>query len=284
MMRIYNTPLDLTEATGVPAAPLRPAAIGNDPSARRLPGGFALAANQLPTADKLLALLPESPDAYPQTLDPVRDAILVVQMDAAGYRAASFLDDRILGPTTQGAWFPVAAISDAARRVQSARAVHFIFHTGHVGSTLVSRLLDESGDVLSLREPLPLRTLADARDVLNLPESLLSVAQSSDCLSMFMKLWGRGYAANRAIVVKATSSAGRLAIPLLEHSAASRAIVHESARRAVSGHAARWAEFAARSSRPRGRTNSTVAGLCRGAARAVARIVDWGNGGDELAR
>ena len=52
------------------------------------------------------------------------------------------------------------------------RAVHFIFHTGHVGSTLVSRLLDETGDVLSLREPLPLRTLADAMDVLTLPESL----------------------------------------------------------------------------------------------------------------
>ena len=183
-----------------------------------------LAANQPPpTADKLLALLPASPDAYPQALDLARDAVLVVRLDAAAYRAASFLDDRILGPTTQGAWFPVGSISDAARRVQHERVVHFIFHTGHVGSTLVSRLLDEIGDVLSLREPLPLRTLADARDVLALPESLLSAARFGHLLAMFMKLWSRGYEGNRGVVVKATSSAGRLAIPLLEHSAASRA-------------------------------------------------------------
>ena len=184
-----------------------------------------LAANQPPsTADKLLALLPASPDAYPQNLDLVRDAVLVVRMDAAAYRAASFLDDRILGPATQGAWFPVGTISDAARGVHDAHAVHFIFHTGHVGSTLVSRLLDEIGEVLSLREPLPLRTLADARDVLALPESLLSAGQFGHHLGMFVKLWGRRYGGNRGVVVKATSSAGRLAIPLLEHSTASRAI------------------------------------------------------------
>ncbi len=183
-----------------------------------------LAANQIPsTADNLLALLPASPDAYPQQLDLVRDAVLVVRIDAAAYRAASFLDDRILGPTTQGAWLPVGSISDATRRVHQGRALHFIFHTGHVGSTLVSRLLDEIGDVLSLREPLPLRTLADARDVLALPESLLSAEQFGHHLAMFMKLWSRGYDGNRGVVVKATSSAGRLAIPLLEHSAASRA-------------------------------------------------------------
>ena len=184
-----------------------------------------MAAQEPPsTAAELLALLPASPDAYPQALDLARDAVLTVRLDAAAYRAASFLDDRILGPTTQGAWFPVGSISDAARRVQHERVVHFIFHAGHVGSTLVSRLLDETGDVLSLREPLPLRTLADARDVLTLPESLLDVAQFGHHLAMFLKLWSRGYDGNRAVVVKATSSAGRLSIPLLEHSAASRAI------------------------------------------------------------
>ncbi len=175
-------------------------------------------------AGDLLALLPASPDAYPQKLDLIRDAVLVIRFDAAAYRAASFLDDRILGPDTQGAWLPVGAIGDATRGMGDGRAVHFIFHTGHVGSTLVSRLLDETGDVLSLREPLPLRTLADALDVLTLPESLLSAAQFSSHLAMFVKLWGRGYGDTCRVVLKATSSAGRLAVPLLEHSPASRAI------------------------------------------------------------
>jgi hypothetical protein len=175
-------------------------------------------------AGDLLALLPASPDAYPQQLDPIRDAVLVIRFDAASYRAASFLDDRILGPDTQGAWLPVGAIRDAMRGMGDERAVHFIFHTGHVGSTLVSRLLDETGDVLPLREPLPLRTLADAADVLALPESLLSAAQFDSHLAMFTRLWGRGYGDTRRVVLKATSAAGRLAVPLLARSAPSRAI------------------------------------------------------------
>ena len=184
-----------------------------------------MAANQPASiAEELLALLPASPDAYPQKLDLIREAVLVVRFNAAAYRAASFLDDRILGPSVQGAWLPIGSISDAARRAPAERAIHFIFHTGHVGSTLVSRLLDEIGDVLPLREPLPLRTLADAYDVLALPESLLSAAQFGHHLRTFTKLWSRGYDGNRCVVLKATSSAGRLAVPLLAQDAESQAI------------------------------------------------------------
>ena len=112
----------------------------------------------------------------------------------------------------------------ASRLVAKAGPLHFIFHTGHVGSTLVSRLLDETGVVLSLREPLPLRTLADAHDVLGRPDSLLSDAQFQLVLGVFMRLWARGYDSTRGIVVKATSSAGRLAVPILAGGERSRAI------------------------------------------------------------
>src|SRR6185295_10280597 len=125
----------------------------------------------------LKTLLPVSPDAYPQAVDLVRGLVLVIRMDARAYRAASFLDDRILGPSTEGTWIPGAAVTQAARQVAAARPLHFIFHTGHVGSTLLSRLLEEAGTVLGLREPLPLRTLADAYDVLGKPESLLGSPQ-----------------------------------------------------------------------------------------------------------
>jgi hypothetical protein len=93
-----------------------------------------------------------------------------------------------------------------------------------VGSTLVSRLLDETGDVLSLREPLPLRTLAEANDVLGHADSLLSGAQFEVALSLFMRLWSRGYDRTRSVVVKATSSAGRLHAPILAGNERSRAI------------------------------------------------------------
>src|SRR5262249_6727897 len=156
-------------------------------------------------ADDLLARLPASPDAYPQNIDLVRDAVLLVLFDANAYRSASFLDDRILGPATRGAWVPVARVAEAARLVKRTCPLHFIFHTGHVGSTLLSRLLDETGEVLSLREPLPLRRLADAFDVLDQPDSLSSRARFDLVLGTFLQLWSRGYAATRTVVLKATS-------------------------------------------------------------------------------
>jgi hypothetical protein len=175
-------------------------------------------------ADQLLEILPRSPGAYPQKLDLIRDAALVVKFDADAYRAASFLDDRILGPDTQGAWLPLDAVREAARSASHLRPLHFIFHTGHVGSTLVSRLLDDVEGVLSLREPMPLRTLADAHDVLCRPESLLSGDRFDAYLATFLTLWRRGYDATRCIVLKATSVAGRMAGPILRSHSESKAI------------------------------------------------------------
>ena len=173
---------------------------------------------------ELWAQLPVSPDAYPQKLDLVRDVLLVIRFDANAYRAASFLDDRILTPSTQGVWLPMARVTEAVSRIGSLRPLHFIFHTGHVGSTLVSRLLDETGFVLPLREPLPLRSLAEAHDVLGQPESLLSAAQFTSAFDATLRLWARGYEWTQAVVVKATSSAGRFAVPLLAARPVSRAL------------------------------------------------------------
>jgi hypothetical protein len=172
----------------------------------------------------LKALLPVSPDAYVQNVDLVRGLVLVIRMDARAYRAASFLDDRILGPATQGAWLPGPAVTQAARQAVGQKPLHFIFHTGHVGSTLLSRLLDETGQVLGLREPLPLRTLADAQDALATPESLLGESQFDSLQDMLLRLWSRGYDWTRAVVVKATSSAGRVAPGLMAAAPGSRAV------------------------------------------------------------
>ena len=176
------------------------------------------------TADALLAQLPDSPDVLPQKLDLIRECILLIQFGEDAYRSSSFLDDRILGPATRGAWLPVQRVADEARHATGPRPLYFIFHTGHVGSTLVSRLLDATGQVLSLREPLPLRTLSEAHDVLHAPESLLAPQQFDGLLDTLLRLWRRGYATTRAVVIKATSSAARLAPVLLARSTASRAI------------------------------------------------------------
>lgn len=176
------------------------------------------------TPNDLLSALPDSPDSYPQKLDLVRSCILQIAFGQDAYRAASFLDDRILTPTTLGTWVPIERVTASARLGRATRPLHYILHTGHVGSTLLSRLLDTSGTVLSLREPLPLRTLAEACDVLGRPESLLSEAQFDILVDTFVRLWGRGYPDTHCVVLKATSAAARIAPRLLQHSFAARAI------------------------------------------------------------
>jgi hypothetical protein len=168
--------------------------------------------------------LAASPDVYLQKVDLARDAALLVQLNESAYRAASFLDDRILAPDLNGGWSSLRSVLDAAQTIGERKPLHFILHTGHVGSTLLSRLLDESGCVLSLREPLPLRTLADARDTLELPESLLSRRDFDALEQALLTIWSRGYAATHSVVLKATSSACRIASPLLQRHDRARAV------------------------------------------------------------
>lgn len=143
-----------------------------------------------------------SPAMYPQALDGARAQILVIRMRGADYRAASFLDDRILSANTAGGWVPFGKVAEAASHFTSPRPLHFIFHIGHVGSTLLSRLLEEIDGVLPLREPMPLRALADA------PNPAM--------LETFLRLWSRGFDGTKSVVLKATSSAARLAQQLLD--------------------------------------------------------------------
>ena len=180
--------------------------------------------NNRPAAYDPLPTLLDSPDSYPQKLDLVRACILQIELDEPAYQAASFLDDRILGPHTRGTWLPIARVAAAAKPDHDTRPLHFILHTGHVGSTLLSRLLETTGSVLSLREPLPLRTLADASDVLGQPESLLSEPQFELVLDTFVRLWSRGYTTTNCVVLKATSAAARVAPWLMRRNAASRAV------------------------------------------------------------
>lgn len=84
-----------------------------------------------------------------------------------------------------------------------------------MGSTLLSRLIDETGDVLGLREPLPLRTLVELYDFGKAPDALFE---------MFLKLWSRGFPSTRTVMLKATSSAARLGPRLMAARPDARAV------------------------------------------------------------
>lgn len=165
---------------------------------------------------------------YPFKLDLARGRVLQIEMDEAEFRAASFLDDRILTPATKGGWTPLQAFFEAAAVPRPEFPLHFIFHTGHVGSTLVSRLLDETGRVLPLREPLPLRTLADLHDALADAPHRAATPGARDqfelLLATLLCLWRRGFATTEAVIIKATSSTARLAPTLLDAAPQAQAI------------------------------------------------------------
>ena len=81
-------------------------------------------------------------------------------MDREAYRAASFLDDRMLQQPVDAHIVPWPEVDDAMPRAGRASDARWIFHIGHVGSTLVSRLLGETRRCACVREPRLLRDLA----------------------------------------------------------------------------------------------------------------------------
>ena len=78
-----------------------------------------------------------------QALDPRAGVVRLVAMDREAYRAASFLDDRMLQQPVEGADRAVGQCRGAAIAGDARRDARWIFHIGHVGSTLVARLLGE---------------------------------------------------------------------------------------------------------------------------------------------
>jgi hypothetical protein len=97
-----------------------------------------------------------SPSWLPFAADPATDGLAFLRMTEAGYKAASFLDQRILRPDSELQQAPWPVMSAEARR-----DAQYIFHIGNVGSTLISRLLGELDTVFALREPLLLRSFAE---------------------------------------------------------------------------------------------------------------------------
>ena len=173
----------------------------------------------------LLAGLQANPDFLLQNLDFRERRGLVVKISESAYRQTAFLDERVLRADTQGAWFPLDSLLQAAAHMQIGRHPHYIFHVGHCGSTLVSRLLGELPNVFSLREPITLLALAIMQRGLETPESPLDAAEWRRLLNMSLALLSRTYHKEDQPLIKLTSAAGNLLGTLLAESEDSRALL-----------------------------------------------------------
>lgn len=139
-----------------------------------------------------------------QALDPRARLARLMRMDREAYRAASFLDARILAEKRDQRLCSLDELAAAASAVTDPPA-GWIFHIGHVGSTLVSRLLGELDGVLAIREPASLRDLAAA-----------SEQQRPELARSLSRLLARRLTGDRVTIVKATSFVSEMAPLLVE--------------------------------------------------------------------
>ena len=173
--------------------------------------------------------LAATPRLYPHALDTLFDRVVLVERTEEDFRSAAFLDDRSLQAGARReivAWQDVAAAMPRSAR----RDVQYIFHIGHVGSTLISRLLGELPALLALREPLLLRTFADQIRLAGRPECAWPPHSLQPRIETLTALLSRTFRSGQRAIVKATSFTSEAAPALVPHG--SRALlVYTSAQR-----------------------------------------------------
>ncbi|MBA3511647.1 hypothetical protein [Sphingomonas sp.] len=136
-----------------------------------------------------------------QALDPNAGVVRLIEMTPDGYRAASFLDDRMLQAPVHSVTRPFAEIA-AAIPADARGDARWIFHIGHVGSTLLARLLGELHGVLAVREPRILRDVAAS-------------GRRDQYVPAVRKLLSRTFAPGEIALVKATSFVSEIAAELV---------------------------------------------------------------------
>jgi hypothetical protein len=150
----------------------------------------------------------------------------LIRLDEDSYRSASFLDERVTGQAREGYRFAFERRDELLPAAgDAARAPLFIFHVGHCGSTLLSRALSAHEDVLPVREPLTLRTLADARRDLPHPWRPFSEDGWRAWLQAALGAHARGFHPRQRALVKATSQCNNLVRPVLACDRRARAVL-----------------------------------------------------------
>jgi hypothetical protein len=138
-----------------------------------------------------------------QALDPAANMVRLIAMSPQSYRAASFLDDRMMQQRVEAKIVPWRSVESLVPQM-ARRDARWIFHIGHVGSTLVARLLGEISGVLAIREPRFLRDITTVR----LPDRKAFTNAAA-------ALYSRTFAPDEVALVKATSFTSELASDLV---------------------------------------------------------------------
>lgn len=132
---------------------------------------------------------------YAHQLNLVNDSVLLVELNESELAEHSFLDERVFRKDMKFEWVPWKQF-EAQAAAEPGAPPSYIFHIGHCGSTLVSRLVAAATGASALREPLPLRTFAIDRADGN--AGMLGAEELGKRIRLFERVWAPA-------TVKATS-------------------------------------------------------------------------------
>jgi hypothetical protein len=169
--------------------------------------------------------LGRSPELFPLALDPPRDSVAFIHLNKSDYEQASFLDARLLTPQTSSRTLPWSQVAAAINAAQLIERCGFIFHIGHVGSTLLSRLMGAHAGIFSLREPALLRTFAQLGGQPEGQPHRWSDDDFSARLTGCLKLLSRTFETRQLPLVKATSFVSELAASLVSRASTPKAVM-----------------------------------------------------------
>jgi hypothetical protein len=166
-------------------------------------------------------VLTAAPSPFALDFDEAGDRLCFVSLTEADFRAASFLDERVLAGGAVGSWLATAEVGEFAKSL--AGESDFIFHIGHVGSTLVSRLLGAGERIFAVREPALLRSLARRPWLLATGEPAADPSFSR--LALSLKLLSRVWRPGQRSQIKTTSFVSDIAPQILAASPTARALL-----------------------------------------------------------
>ncbi|NNE05163.1 MAG: hypothetical protein HKO64_04925 [Xanthomonadales bacterium] len=141
----------------------------------------------------------------------------VAQVSESLYRESAFMNNAInpqLGKIMPVGLAPMQAAFQSAAPVPV--PAPYIFHIGHCGSTLVSRALGASGDILPVREPRLLIAVSDCLRDLQDPLSWLSASEYRAMERVALLAMERQFHDAQLPVVKLTSTCNNLVDAVLD--------------------------------------------------------------------
>lgn len=146
-----------------------------------------------------------------------------VRVDHGAYTDSMFLDHRVSADQSAVVRFELIPLLERFFREDiPQRPVNYIFHIGHCGSTLISRILGGLDEVLALREPLPVIALSDHYRQLDKPPLYINDQQYSRLEAFVVYLVTRTFTEKQTALVKPTSYCYNIANRLMGYNSGSK--------------------------------------------------------------